>query len=72
MNKTETIEKQIFEGELSQQDQIDLLLLLCQYLNLQTLVNYANGEGITYNGAKKRRTKRIVIGGISFVITQAI
>ena len=67
-NIIESIERQIFEGDLSQKEQVQLFELLCKYLNLQTLSDYAKSEKITYNGAKKRKLKTVRISNITLII----
>ena len=67
-NVIESIERQIYEGSLSECDQLKLLNILCKYLNLQTITDYAKSEKISYNGAKKRKTESVEISGIKFIV----
>jgi hypothetical protein len=45
--------KRIENGELSNDDLVQLIELLGGYLNLSTIPNYAKLNGLSYNGVKK-------------------
>lgn len=55
-------------GAITDAQLVQLIELASQYLNLQTLSNYAKSEGISYNGAKKRKISTVEIDGVKFII----
>lgn len=55
-------------GHISDEHLVQIIELSAQYLNLQTLTNYAKSEGISYNGAKKRKLSTVNISGQIFII----
>jgi len=42
-------------GNLSNSDLVQIIELAGEYLNLQTISNYAKDSGLSYNGVKKCR-----------------
>lgn len=48
-------------GELDYDHEIELVQFLADHLQLSTLSEYARGAGISYNGAKKRKTKEMFV-----------
>ena len=72
LTKTETnvlhrIEEMIKEGKLSNDCLVQLIELSGNYLNIQTIPNYAKSNNISYNGAKKFRDIREIFD-VKFVI----
>ena len=72
LTKTETnvlhrIEAMIQEGKLSNDCLVQLIELSGNYLNIQTIPNYAKSNNISYNGAKKFRDIREIFD-VKFVI----
>lgn len=57
----------IQSGKWSNEGLVQLIELAGDYLNLQTIPDYANAHKLSYNGVKKTRTIR-EIKGIKFVI----
>ena len=53
-------------GKLDNDSLVQLIELAAQYLNLQTIAQYAKTNKISYNGAKNHR-KHIKISGIKFI-----
>jgi hypothetical protein len=67
-NKLLSFVSQKFESDdLDNESLVQLIELCGMYLNLQTIPNYAKSNNITYNGAKKCRNVREIIG-VKFVI----
>jgi hypothetical protein len=56
------------KDELNDESLVKIIELCEDYLNLQTLTNYAKSEGISYNGAKKRNLDIVTIDGVKFII----
>ena len=54
-------------GELNNDSLVQLIERAGEYLNLQTIPNYAKEKGKTYNGVKKHR-KIVKLFGVKFVI----
>lgn len=63
----EHLGKRIESGELKNNDLVQIIELCGNYLNLQTISDYAKENGISYNGAKKFRNP-IEIFGVKFII----
>lgn len=61
------ISDMVQNGELSNDDMVSIIEHIGGYLNLQTISDYAKGNNISYNGAKKCR-KVIEIFNVKFVI----
>lgn len=57
----------IQSGKWSNDGLVQLIELSSDYLNLQTIPDYASANNLSYNGVKKTRTIR-EIKGIKFVI----
>ena len=55
-------------GAISDDELVQIIELASNYLNLKTITNYAKANKITYNGALKRRTQKITIDKITFII----
>jgi hypothetical protein len=66
------IKERVFEcihnGELENSDLVQIFEHIGTILNLQTLSNYAKNNKISYNGALKRKTERLKIDKIEFII----
>ena len=54
-------------GELSNNDLVQLIEVAGAFLNLQTIPDYANSKGLSYNGVKNHR-EIIEIFNTKFVI----
>lgn len=71
MNKANEIEHLINEsmqnGELSNNNLVQLIELAGSYLNIKTIPDYAKTNGLSYNGAKKCRNI-VTIFNTKFVI----
>lgn len=52
----------IHDGKWSNEGLVQLIELAAQYLNLQTIQEYADSKGKTYNGIKKTKEIKIVLG----------
>jgi len=52
----------IHHGKWSNDGLVQCVELCLEYLNPVTLQKYANNEGITYNGAKKRNKSTNILG----------
>lgn len=61
------IAKKFESNELDNDSLVQLIELCGSYLNLRTIQDYANQNNTSYNGAKKHRNIRKVLG-IKFVI----
>lgn len=59
--------KSITEGKWSNDGLVQLIELAGDYLNLQTIPDYAKARKLSYNGVKKTRTIK-EIKGVRFVI----
>lgn len=59
--------KSITEGKWSNDGLIQLIELAGDFLNLQTIPDYAAAKKLSYNGVKKTRTI-VEIKGVKFVI----
>ena len=68
INKIEEhLSLRIENGELKNEELVQLIEHIGSYLNLKTIPQYAKEYGMSYNGVKKFRTIKIVFG-IKFVI----
>ena len=61
------LEKQLYEGKFDNKDLVQLIELAGDYLNLQTIPDYAKENNISYNGAKKCRNV-IKLFNVKFII----
>jgi hypothetical protein len=72
MNRSELIYERlmicIHKGEVQNIELVKILQDISIILGLKSLTNYANQEGITYQGARKRKLNRITIDKIDFII----
>ena len=68
MRATNRVLKEVYEGKISNREIVQHIELLCGFLNLKTIPNYARNEGISYNGAKKRKTQKVIIDNIKFIV----
>lgn len=64
---SEHLSKRIINGELTNDELVQLIELIGGYLNLKTRSAYSKENGMSYNGAKKFR-QNIKIFGINFII----
>jgi len=55
-------------GAITDADLVQIIEQAAQYLNLQTLTNYAKSNKLSYNGAKKQRLNSVTIGSVKFII----
>ena len=60
-------EKYIFDGNVSNEELVQIIEVCGQYLNLKTISDYCKVNNISYNGAKNFRTK-IELFGVKFII----
>lgn len=58
-------------GAISDKQLAEIVEEASNYLNLQTLTNYAKSEKISYNGAKKRYLRKIIIDNVEFIINNS-
>lgn len=58
----------IHNGELENSDLVQIFEHIGIILNLKTITNYAKANNISYNGALKRKTERVKIDTIEFII----
>lgn len=52
----------IHDGKWSNDGLVQLIELAVQYLNLQTIQQYADSKGKTYNGIKKTKETTVILG----------
>ena len=68
----EHLRKRIENGEISNQELIQLIEVVGSYLNLMTIPDYAKRESLTYNGVKSKaranKIQIIQIFGCKFVV----
>lgn len=64
----ENIEVNYQNGNYTNDDLVQIIELASVYLNLKTVTNFAKANKITYNGALKRKTQKIRIDKIIFII----
>lgn len=55
-------------GVITDEQLVQIIEQASCYLNLQTLTNYATSEKISYNGAKKRKLRKVKIDNVEFII----
>jgi len=55
-------------GSYSDAELVQIIELASGYLNLRTITNYAKANGITYNGALKRKSQSITIDKVKFIV----
>jgi hypothetical protein len=59
-------------GELNNNEIIEILDSLASFLNLKTISDYAKAENITYNGVLKRieqnKVSEYILFGVKFII----
>lgn len=56
------------DGKLSNDDLVQFILTVGQYLGLETISNHAKRVGKTYNGVLKSNIEIVELFGIKFVI----
>ena len=56
------------KGAISNSELVQIIELASKYLNLKTITNYAKVNEISYNGALKRKTNKIKIDKVMFII----
>ena len=64
----EELFRQYEEGWVLDEELVQIFEQIASYLNLKTITNYAKANKISYNGALKRKTHKITIDKITFVI----
>ena len=66
------LQSKLFEnyqaGAISDGQLVQIFEQISCYLNLKTITNYAKSNKITYNGALKRKLRKIEIDKITFII----
>lgn len=72
MNKNELtlaqrLDKYIYENDLPNEDLVQIIEVVGDYLNLKTISNYAKDGGLSYNGVKFTR-KIVSLFGVKFVV----
>ena len=68
MNELNTyIDKAVKLNRLSNDDLVQIIEQCGSYLNLKTVTDYAQAKGMSYNGVKKFRQVRRILG-VKFVI----
>lgn len=55
-------------GSILDDDLVQIIEQASNYLNLKTITNYAKSNNISYNGALKRKTNKVIIDSITFII----
>ena len=63
----EFLDLKMHAGEFENEDLVQFIESVGQYLNLQTIANYANEHKMSYNGVKEFRTIREIFK-VKFVI----
>lgn len=61
------VTQKTMQGELSNNDLVQLIEVAGSFLNLQTISDYANSKGLSYNGVKNNREK-VEIFNVKFVV----
>ena len=61
------VQDKFISGELDNNSLLQLFEVMGQYLNLQTIPDYAKRTGLTYNGVKSTRMIKEIFG-VKFVI----
>lgn len=67
INKLNELGESIQNGKWSNDGLVQLIELSAGFLNLKTIPKYAKDSGISYNGAKKHREVKEIIG-VKFII----
>ena len=63
----EHLAKRIEQGELSNEELVQIIELIGNYLNVATITTYAKANNMSYNGVKKFRNV-VTIFGTKYVI----
>ena len=66
-NTYQLIKNSVYNSKLENSELVQIIELCADFLNLETISNYAKNNGMSYNGVKKCRNI-IIIKGIKFVI----
>lgn len=61
------LDEKMMEGSFTNEDLVQFIESVGIYLGLKTIPKYALYKKISYNGAKKQKNKRIILG-VKFVI----
>lgn len=61
------VTEKTMQGELSNNDLVQLIEVAGSFLNLQTISNYAKAKNLSYNGVKNHR-EIIEIFNVKFVV----
>jgi len=64
----EELFRQYQEGYISDDEMVQIFEQIAGFLNLKTITNYAKANKITYNGALKRKLRKVVIDNQTFII----
>lgn len=67
LNKIDEYIQTIFNGELSNEEVVQIIELSMSYLNAKTITEYAKHHNLSYNGVKRFR-KIVNIRNVKFVI----
>ena len=61
-------------GELDYDHEIEIVQFLADHLALSTLSQYAKDAGLSYNGAKKRKSKEMFVSmrGIDLICSHGV
>lgn len=66
------LQQKLFEnyrtGHVSDAQLVQIFEQISIFLNLKTITNYAKSNKITYNGALKRKLRKIEVDKITFII----
>jgi len=68
MNINQLLFENYENGTISDDDLVQIFEQISLRLNLRTKTNYAKENGLTYNGGLKRKTRKIEIDKITFII----
>ena len=63
----EFLDSKMHDGEFTNEDLVQFIESVGKYLNLQTIPNYAKENSLSYNGVKKFRENKEILG-VRFVI----
>jgi len=63
----EFLDSKMYDGELSNEDLVQFIESVGKYLGLQTIPVYAKENNLSYNGVKKFREIREILG-VKFVV----
>lgn len=61
------LDLQMHDGKFTNEDLVQFIESVGQYLGLETIANYANSHKMSYNGVKQHREIREILG-VKFVI----